>query len=68
MENLSGNADEKSTATSKKDKKEVERCDMLGLKEKKTTHPVKQAIQLEKINQKVLAKEGKLKDIQTCLN
>ena len=59
MWNSTGNAGKKSTTTNKNDKTEGERWTMLGQKEKAIR--VKLTIQLEEINQNVLAKEERLK-------
>ena len=57
MGNSTGNTDKKSTKTGQNDKKEK---NMLRQKEKSNTRK-KKTLQLEEINQKVLAKEGRLK-------
>ena len=59
MGNWTGNADNKFTTTSKNGKTE-KRLEYVEKKRKKATQ-VKQKIQLEEINQKVLVKEGRLK-------
>ena len=59
MENSTGNADKKSTKTGKNDKTKEKHWNILGQKGNINTRKI--AIQLEEINQKVLAKEGKIK-------
>ena len=66
MGNSSENADKKSMTTSKNDKNKGKRWKMLAQKGKSNTR--KMTIQLVEINQKVLAKEGKLKRYRTEQN
>ena len=68
MENLTGNGNKKSTTTSKNDKTERKRWNMLWQKKKKATQQVKQTAPLEEINKKVLTKERRQKDIEIRSN
>ena len=58
MGNSTGNANKKPTETGQNDKTKKRRCNMREQKRKGNTRKI---IQLEEINQKVLAKEGRLK-------
>ena len=58
-ENLDGKADKKSTKTGQNDKTKIKRWKIWGRKGKCNTRKI--AIQLKEINQKVLAKKGRLK-------
>ena len=60
MGNLTGNANNKTTKTSQNDKKKKRGAEISGNKKEQATRE-KITVQLEEINQKVLAKEGRLK-------